>query len=391
MPTFPSGPGWEVSSEHDEYVDYEDWMEPACMFEQALRSGLAINVIDWVDTLEFGVQQPILRIDGAPCRDFILAGHKSGDALSRKYVDLGWPSMRGHAAQFYGETSTFVKNAGRDVYLADMVGETFGDPRPNYWAGMRGEAAPVASIALGDAMQKFAGSQCYVKQLYPAKSLPVHSFDVPKDASAKDAEGLFVDYCGMHFARFEGERGCMSVQQAKIMTHETRFFVLDGEIVCGAACIESDTPQMSDGTLLAPRFEIKRNSGEIVTDEPAAQILLDAARRISQEFSEECPDLKAYVLDLALDETRSPLMIELNPAAQSGLYGIDAPRLFQAIHRFAETIEPRNAETDPLPEPRAGMPPRNRLKSLAALQGQDPGGVWEDEDVVDGDIMLSFD
>ncbi len=66
------------------------------------------------------------------------------------------------------------------------------------------------------------------------------------------------------------------------------------------------------------------------------------AHQVCTEIAQEAPELDCYVLDIALDANNNPLVIELNPAASSGLYANNAIFLFEAIATYAEAAQQAN-------------------------------------------------
>jgi hypothetical protein len=321
----------------DETVDYEDWMEPACMLFEAIETGLEVLILPR-RSLREAVMNPIARIDGRPCRDMLIGRQVETDPMEMQYFDLGWPSANDYLPNHYAELETFQANAGRRLRLADMPGDSSyaGGRTPVFGKGLN-------ATALGDAMAAFAPGSIIIKQVYPGKSMPLVSYDLEPDFKASEGEPLFFDKMGFHFARFEGDPAALLVQEKITMTHETRFFVIDGKVVTGAACIENHTPQQrtQPEDVLPPVWEIERSSG-LMDERPymerkrTAVTLWNFAWDIATKIAKEAPELDAYALDLALDANGEPLIIEMNPAASSGIYANNAELLFEAIHAYAE-------------------------------------------------------
>ena len=308
----------------DPALDYEDWTEPMTLLDAAIARGLDIAVLPRAPLGE-AMDAPLHRLPGTPCPDILLGRLGRMDSFHLPGTDLVWPPRDDARANHYGELAAFHAAAGRDLALADMPG----DPDLGLARQMIGDIVPLPP---GDALTRFAGGSCLVKQVFPGKSLPLFDLDVPAGADATTCERLLLGELGLHFARFEGEKGTLLLQERVEMTHETRFFVVNGEVVCGAACIEDHTPlENTSGEILSPVFETRRNSGAIVTDPAAAEKLLDAARTITTGIVAEDAELTHFVLDLALDPAGQPLAIELNPIGSSGLYGIAAGRLLDAV------------------------------------------------------------
>lgn len=316
----------------DPSVDYEDWMEPACMLEAAVSAGVEVAILPR-KALKQAMAEAVIINRGAACPDMLIGRQLSADPYALSSLGFAWPHACNDRANAYAKLEAFTAHAGRKVQLAHMPGD----------AEMAGpQSAPFGkdwgTTTLGEAMLGFAGQDCLIKQVYPAKSMPIITLQAEAHMTPQEAESLFFEEMGFHFARFEGDRDALLVQEIVPMTHETRFFVVDGTVVTGAACIEAHTPRQSpgNGCVLPDLFEVKRNRGEMRRDPEAAEVLLAFAQGVADRIAAETPDLPHYVLDCALGADRKPLVIELNPIAQSGLYAIDASRLFNAILETAE-------------------------------------------------------
>ncbi|MCE6958749.1 ATP-grasp domain-containing protein [Cereibacter sphaeroides] len=333
-----------VKIETSDEVDYEDWMEPASMLDAALRAGVEIAVLPR-ERLPDAIAAPEVLIPGAPCPDMLIGRQISTDPAFFSQARLSWPPRCNDLANRYTMLEAFRNNAGRELRVAMMPGDPnfAGKPRPVF-------GKEPGDLSLGEALLAFAGRDCLVKQVYPAKILPLLTITPEADMDEKAAEQLFIDEVGFHFMRFEGDRDALLVQEIVTMTHETRFFVVNGEVVTGAACIEADTPRQHPevATVLADRFEILRNSGTIVTSPEAAEKLLGFARKVAAEIAAETPDIPHFVLDACLGKDGEPLVIEMNPIAESGLYGIDAGRLFTAILEAARREPARKPAAVPV-------------------------------------------
>ena len=335
-----------IAIAQEDEVDYEDWMEPACMLAAALDLGLEIKILPRLP-LRQAVSEPLFHIPGQACRDILIGRQHRQDPYEIHHLDLGWPAANSNLANHYGEMASFHRHAGRKLRLADMPGDA------EHAAGRRPVfALGATSQSLGAAMRALAPGAVMVKQVYPAKELPLLSYDLDSEITEDDCKRLFIDAVGFHFARFEGDPSSLLVQEKITMTHETRFFVIDGKVVTGAACIEHHTPQQNPDPdqRLNPIWEIRRNKGEmdtrcITARQTTAELMLAFADRVAQEIAEEAPALRAYTLDVALGADGTPLIIELNPADNAGLYGISAQAYLRAILAYAQSVPHRVLES----------------------------------------------
>jgi len=388
--------GLKISYMPEIFVDYEDWMEPICMLEQSLRAGLETVILPRKALMD-AVRDPIATIPGNRSRDILIGRLLERDPDAFKHFDFGWPARGEGRVNHYAELETFQRYAGRGLRLADMPGDIeLARTRDLVFDGS------LVSQPLGEAMAAFAPGSVIVKQVYPAKELPLLTYDLDKDFSPEDASGLFFDRTGFHAMRFEGDPAALLVQEKITMTHETRFFVIGGKVVSGGACIESDTPQVNrdPSEALLPRWETIRNGGETDTRSEGERIALAQrlwafAHAVALDIAGEAPELTAYALDVAIDAEGKPLVIELNPACSSGFYGNNAERLFSAIVEYAETVESQTPEPVPEVSPTGGG--ENKLSALVAgvLSGIDlPRGnedELEDEPFVEFDTDIDFE
>jgi hypothetical protein len=337
-----SATGLDIRIDPD--VDYEDWIEPACMLDAAIDAGVEIHILTG-QSLRRASLNPVAVINGTPCRNIILGRPLMSDVAEAKFFDLAWPTDCDQIVDHYAELDTFRLHAGRKLMLADMPGDRnlAGSRKPVFKESLK-------SYPLYTAMTEIKASTVIVKQVYPSKSLPLYAYDIHDDTTPKEAEDMFLDDVGYHFARFEGDPAALLVQEKILMTHETRFFIIDGKVVSGAACIEDHTPQQRPGNTrgLPPVWEVLRNSHNMdarTIDErkKTASMMWDFAVRVCAELAQEAPQLHSYVLDLALNADGDPIIIEFNPAGRSGLYASDTSAIVSAILEYAQNAPSKGA------------------------------------------------
>lgn len=330
--------GQEVTHQPGSEVDYEDWTEPAVMLEAALRAGLEVKILPRRPLPE-AVNAPELVIEGRPCRDILIGRTLNSDPRNADWLNLGWPSACNDMANHYAETETFHAFAGRRTVLADVPGESARLRQPGALA-RTGSGGDVA-----EAIRGFAGGRCFVKVVWPAKSEAPFRLDVPAGCTAEQAKSLFIAETGYLSAAREGDRDAILVQEHVEMRHETRFFVINAQIVTGSGCIESDTPiQNGEGLRFPCRSEPHRNHGRIGVHPTEASILRAHAERFVAALAEEAPEMAHYVVDCALLPDGAPVVIELNPIGESGLYAASHHDLFAAIVAAAELEPERHAD-----------------------------------------------
>ena len=304
----------------DDRVDYEDWIEPICLLASAINSGYETRILK-----HDSITEPLVTIPGKPCPEILLGPIPTSQKSSIDNAGYVWPRTNDFFVERYAELKTFRIHAGRTIILADMPGEKCTDLSPF------GEGRYVYDH-LGEAMLQFHEKPYFIKQVRPAKSLPLINMRIANGLTPNEAISEFVDRVEFHIARYEGERNALLLQEKIAMTHETRFFIVDHSVICGAACIEENTPRKNPfGDKLPPIFEINRNGEDRVRSETVANCLMSAAQQIAQDIKNEEPRMRDYVLDLALDENDNPIIIECNPLSNSGLYALDTDRLVTAI------------------------------------------------------------
>lgn len=135
-------------------------------------------------------------------------------------------------------------------------------------------------------------------------------------------------------------------QDKLTMRYERRFFVVGGEIISHAGCIEEDHPLLGTftGNDVTKRSREDRSviSGvlsevsEITEDQ--LNSMIDFVNGIIPDFiSEMRRDI--FVIDVALDENDDPLVVELNKLGSSGFYCNDAYGIIQAVSELPKVSE----------------------------------------------------
>lgn len=120
----------------------------------------------------------------------------------------------------------------------------------------------------------------------------------------------------------EGQSEVFLVQERLQLVNEYRMFMAGPNPVSGAGCIEHFTPLDSRGPAFDVRVEGVRGSGTISEEPLTVGAMLGFAYYAGALLHEQKPELgAAWVMDLAVDAaTGDMVVIELNPARNSGLY-----------------------------------------------------------------------
>lgn len=138
----------------------------------------------------------------------------------------------------------------------------------------------------------------------------------------------------------EGISATVMVQQKIPMDYEYRFFLIDGKPVASAAAIEEYTPlQNTSKTPWHPKMRKDRTAKTIpVTRHDTLQHYLQFVTKAGTDLIEERPDLNAVVCDVAMSEG-SPVIVELNPMGNAGLYATDPHSIAEAYFASAGHTE----------------------------------------------------
>lgn len=136
----------------------------------------------------------------------------------------------------------------------------------------------------------------------------------------------------------EGRSEVFLVQEFISMNNEYRFFMAGNQPASGAACIEDFTPLDSRGTAFDVRVERRRHGGAIREDQEVVHRMLEFAQSAGKLMHEQAPALgTAWVMDLAINPTTDQVvLIELNPARNSGLYASSPTTWMSGVREWLE-------------------------------------------------------
>lgn len=290
-------------------ADREDWLEQAARLEAGMR------LLD--DPLLRVYGHGVVDADGRPVGDGACGGRACyGEVLNadpRRPAD--YPVETGNAHRY--ANSPVVRRLMRRGTMLTPVN-----------AGMVEQA--VRDIASH-------GHGVVVKYVLREKTLPVVRLTAG-EAVSFDAGPWFA----WEDVRFEDEPDGVLVQELTDMRREYRVFVIGGEPVCGAGCVEHCTPADNEA-VFDPKMEDRRNDGHAVsrpgTVETYRRFAAEAARLISDEGYIRGP----YVMDLATIDGM-PCVVELNRMNNAGLYALDMDALLTAVNRHPEQFAPETLQ-----------------------------------------------
>lgn len=148
-------------------------------------------------------------------------------------------------------------------------------------------------------------------------------------------EALFDSVDGWELIRLEGQRGSLLIQDWIPMTYEHRLFVVDGEVVSSAGCIEEFTPYSRQNTSTRFDSRMRRVRGDAAAGEQSSPITskppvlgryLETGGRIAAQHG------GTVVIDLALDASSGEIVVvELNPLPNAGLYACHVDAVYRAL------------------------------------------------------------
>lgn len=144
------------------------------------------------------------------------------------------------------------------------------------------------------------------------------------------------------------------IQEWVPMTYEYRFFVVDGQLVSGAGCVEEFTPLDRIGNSpFDPQIRRTRGNGVASDADSAVELRPDLVRRYRSFLSPIAgalpSEMGTVVVDVALDAgTDKPLIVEFNTLPNSGLYASDVHRTYRSLLRAGHRgYRQRPRETTP--------------------------------------------
>lgn len=291
-------------------ADREDWLEQAARLEAGMRL----------------LDDPLLRVYG---RDAI---------VDRDEKPVGQDTINGRA--YYGEVLNADIRRPADYPLETGNAHRYANS-PTVRRLMHRETmlVPVNADGVERAVRAIAshGHGVVVKYVLREKTLPVVQL-TPEEALSFDA-GMWFEW---EDARFEDEPDGVLVQEQVDMRREYRVFVVGGQPVCGAGCVEQCTPADNEATF-DPKMEDRRNDGHVIhcpkTVEAYRRFATAAARLMADEDHIHGP----YVMDLATIDGM-PCIIELNRMNNAGLYALDMDALLTAANRHPEQFTPETLQ-----------------------------------------------
>lgn len=141
----------------------------------------------------------------------------------------------------------------------------------------------------------------------------------------------------------------LSISEKVRMDSEYRIFFINGEVVCGAGCVEKYSPIWNTGNAFDPQVESQRGENDITINPDLVEHYKIFATKALAAFRAHDPLFLDGTIDLALitntQGQTSIGIIEINPASNAGQYALDTNALIRAIvsTRQAEYAASTNA------------------------------------------------
>lgn len=281
--------------------DYEDFWEQAVRLEAALemfaREEIWLTVSSDRDgqaqNLGTGERRPATDLDHLP---------RYGAQASLRHLSVDQPQAL--LADAYYTYEAFLARAGRRIVVCGFMPSDDG------------------AVDAGEVLSGFAADgvrRAFLKvNLNKYAAFPV---DLPEGFGREDAATAIygaLDYGAMYL---EGGSGNLQAQEFVAMEYEYRVFVVGQHAVTGAGCIEEFTPLDNGGEAFDTILRRSRAALSPLEDLPATTAKLTGfARGAIAALALEVAELTDYVIDVALGSGGEPLIVELNPLLNSGLY-----------------------------------------------------------------------
>jgi hypothetical protein len=292
--------------------DYEDFYEQAARLDAALEAFSPENI--WL-TVSQHQEGEARNLGSGETRRIAALEHlpRYGVQASMRHQEVD--QIQAHLAANYYTYEAFRSRAGRRMVICGYAPEKEG------------------ALDLGEVLAGFAADgvrKAFLKvNLNKYAAFPV---DLPAGFAPEDAgTALYreLDYGAMYL---EGGSANFQAQEFVTMEYEYRVFVVGNCAVGAAGCIEEFTPLDNNGYAFDNQLRRNRQERTPVEAQPSiAGMLKGFARNAIDALALEVPELTDYVIDVALGPGLKPLIVELNPLLNAGLYASQPVLVTKAI------------------------------------------------------------
>lgn len=312
-----------IRDDDREEADYEDWHENAARLTAAVKSGHPVYALGRSAAVQVvGSANSNRSFD--PDAPFVFVGSYGHPDPVCDLKGMVWPLGNANGVNAYHTFPSFHRFAGRP-FAAASVPELEDGTKPSN---------PYLSVIRS--MHAAGVRRFFIKLNLPKRYNP-EFFTFDHDVTDAEIEREI-------FARFNWALYDISlrpdglqIQAAIDMHHEYRVVVVDGKAVSGTGCIESHTPnERVDGIdNFDPFIEFDRNSRRIKRDEYTVGKYQEFVDRFLSDMRATPGMPLHYTLDLATNNDGEPIVIEMNPLLNYGLYANNYEAILDAMIRSA--------------------------------------------------------
>ena len=298
--------------DEDPYCDFEDWAENVVLLHEARLRGIDVRILPpagYMSVSSTGWQTPI-SVPGAPV-GAMFGGWSTADYFKGLPVPIslvGQDELAVNAAAGYADSPVFLRHCGRRMRYVPATSTGF----EHVLAELLGDR-PRADIFLKSIKKHFSA----IVSVEAGSSLRRQVFD--------QLDGL-----DLEFVHYEDAPRLLLAQDVVQCRYEYRFFIIDGQLVTGAGCVEHHTP-LDNREVFDTQMEPIRNRSDANTFPRVRDQHLAFARMFVEEFAAEHGRRLDYCLDVAIDDQGRSFVIELNPPLNCGRYASDVGTWMDAI------------------------------------------------------------
>lgn len=274
--------------------DYEDFWENAARYAAALRAGAVLG-------------RPVLRKE---------AGAWTEDQMARRLGPVNTSEETSHDIDPLTQNELLARHGGRFIMAATLYDELTMEADDLVRIIMHRAAHGVSHVVLKNAERK-------------GGIWTIPTSEDPERARA----AVWAAEDGWTMVRLAGRKGGFIIQDHVPMQYEYRTIAVDGQLVTAAGNIEEFTPmnrREADGSF-SPLVRQRRGNGvayeedsEVIEHKDLTDKMLLKATQIAAEHG------GTVTIDMAI-VNGEPVLVELNPTPNSGLFATDVDALYLAL------------------------------------------------------------
>lgn len=298
-------------SRYDGDGDFEDFIE------QAYRLDAALKVIG-PDRIFFtsDIYKPYIKLsDGSQATpDEVNGIPKFGPVMRMEYGNSP-TAVSDRYADSYVRSPAFIKNAGRAITMSGIDEE----------ASKQDLATDMYDAYLTRGVSKF-----FVKTV--AAKRGIFTFEIDDRVSLEDFKSQVFYGLGEGVTDLLGAQNQFVIQDYIEINCEYRVFIVGGEAVTGAGCIDEYTPLQNNDERFSPLVRSnRRDNTPVFSDSESVERLVAFAANVGREMFDEEAMLRSFVLDVGFDIDGNPIVIERNSMLNAGFYASNPYLLVEAL------------------------------------------------------------